>query len=158
MAYTSHGHHIPGTVDNHQRPETIARCGGPGLCKVCSKQAGMYTHPSNTTLHGKKEPMHTSKFARKSFQVEGVQVTAENINEVAEWCGGDIRYRRNSKSPEDMYIRVNVTRPLNERQKRAYLGNWVLKSDRGWKVFTENAFHASFDEVKEGADAPYLAN
>ena len=156
MAYTSHGHHIPGTIDDHQRPEKIARCGGPMLCKVCSKQASMYNHPSNTTLHGKKEPMKITKFARKSFQVEGVQVTAENINEVAEWCGGDIRYRRGNKTPEDMYIYVNVVRPLNERQKRAYLGNWVLKSDRGWKVFTENAFNESFVEVPEGADAPYL--
>lgn len=36
--YTSHGHHIPGTVldDN---PPPIARCGGPGLCDACSKEA-----------------------------------------------------------------------------------------------------------------------
>ena len=37
--YTSHGHHIPGTIKNDDSPAQVARCGGPGLCQVCMKEA-----------------------------------------------------------------------------------------------------------------------
>lgn len=40
-AYTSHGHRIPGISDlGIERPSKVARCGGPGLCKVCQRDAG----------------------------------------------------------------------------------------------------------------------
>lgn len=40
MTYTAHGHHINGTIKNkHDSPVSVARCGGPGLCESCSKQA-----------------------------------------------------------------------------------------------------------------------
>lgn len=42
MAYTKHGHHIPGTSKNNP-PSTRARCGGPGMCAECSRQASIHT-------------------------------------------------------------------------------------------------------------------
>lgn len=42
MAYTSHGHHIPGTVMNGERPLQVARCGGPPLCTDCAKETANY--------------------------------------------------------------------------------------------------------------------
>lgn len=43
MPYTSHGHAY-GVVDTSQpRPTAMARCGGPGLCAVCSKEAAAST-------------------------------------------------------------------------------------------------------------------
>lgn len=36
--YTSHGHAIPGTPLELPRPDVRMRCGGPGLCKVCSDE------------------------------------------------------------------------------------------------------------------------
>lgn len=38
MAYTSHGHHINGTVLEPE-PNERARCGGPGPCSSCSREA-----------------------------------------------------------------------------------------------------------------------
>lgn len=40
MTYTSHGHHIPGTILDKDRPKGVARCGGLRFCKVCLKEAG----------------------------------------------------------------------------------------------------------------------
>lgn len=39
--FTSHGHHIPGTVldDTDDNQRNVARCGGPGLCAECSQEA-----------------------------------------------------------------------------------------------------------------------
>jgi hypothetical protein len=36
--YTTHGHQIPGTTVEEERPLRVARCGGPGLCKKCSEE------------------------------------------------------------------------------------------------------------------------
>lgn len=38
MTYTSHGHHIEGTSTENP-PGLRARCGGPGLCDICSRQS-----------------------------------------------------------------------------------------------------------------------
>ena len=40
--YTSHGHRIAGVVQTG-RPTSVARCGGPGLCGVCSREAAAAT-------------------------------------------------------------------------------------------------------------------
>lgn len=44
MAFTIHGHHIPGTEKPgiEGLPENIARCGGVTLCKVCWNEAKGY--------------------------------------------------------------------------------------------------------------------
>ncbi len=42
MAYTRHGHHIYGSVLEKEKPLSVARCGGPGLCLVCSKDEALY--------------------------------------------------------------------------------------------------------------------
>jgi hypothetical protein len=41
MAWTRHGHHIPGTILGTDRPSSVARCGGPGLCDLCSRDASV---------------------------------------------------------------------------------------------------------------------
>lgn len=42
MAFTGHGHHIPGTVKNGTRPVMVMRCGGPRLCKTCVSDVNRY--------------------------------------------------------------------------------------------------------------------
>lgn len=87
-----------------------------------------------------------SKFDRKPLRVEGVQVTAENMAEVAEWCGGEVlehTYMGNQES----YIKVPVVHPVSERQTRATIGTWVLLSEKGFKVYTKRSFNTSFEEV-----------
>lgn len=52
MAYTGHGHHIPGSVDSGTPPKQVARCGGPKLCTQCAKDASKALHPA-----GKQHPL-----------------------------------------------------------------------------------------------------
>lgn len=94
------------------------------------------------------------KFLRKPFEVEAVEVTADNIEDVATWCRGQLR---KSAGPggrnTQRYIKVNVKRPLNERQTMAYVGDWVVlatdQNVKGFKVYTPKAFSQSFDETVE---------
>ena len=88
--------------------------------------------------------MEIKNFSRKSFDVEGVQVTHENMHEVAEWCGGRL-LQENDGVQDSAFIKVNVRHPLNKRQTKAYVGDWVLKTARGFKVYTNEALEKNFD-------------
>ena len=88
--------------------------------------------------------MEIKNFSRKSFDVEGVQVTHENLSEVAEWCGGQL-LQENDGVQGSEFIKVNVRHPLNKRQTKAYVGDWVLKTARGFKVYTDEVLEKNFD-------------
>lgn len=93
--------------------------------------------------------LKTEKFVRKTFVVDAVEVTAENMEEVAKWCGGDVRTKDGQK-----YIRVRVYRPIGDRQTQAFVGDRVLYAGTGYKVYTPGAFEKSFDPYQESADKP----
>jgi hypothetical protein len=97
------------------------------------------------------------KYIRKPFAVDAIEVTRENIREVARWCGGKVeRHRRRDygyREGFDQYIKVEVRKPLSERQTRAYYGDWILAAEQGtstsFKVYTQPAFSASFQKAVE---------
>jgi hypothetical protein len=85
--------------------------------------------------------MQTAKFVRRPFEVEAVQVTDENLVEVAKWCGGTIR---KVDFTNKRYIKVKVFRPLNEKQTQAFPGDWLVFANTGYKVYADKAFHSVF--------------
>lgn len=111
--------------------------------------------------------METRKYIRKPLVVEGVRVTKENFAEVAMWCSGCIKWSHDASKlstvenptngtidpsagvdpidPENQFIEVEVINPHNTRQTRAFVGDWVLKSETGQKIYTDRAFCNSFD-------------
>ena len=89
------------------------------------------------------------KYKRKTFEVEAVQVTAQNLQEAAKWCGGDVRFENNNLDIDSAYIKVKVRRPLSEKQTRAAVGDWILLSESGYKVYTSRAFESSFVEATD---------
>lgn len=93
--------------------------------------------------------METTTFRRKPFDVEAVQVTDENMVAVASWCQGEVRDDEKSANVSVQYIKVRVHNPLNERQTKAYIGDWVLYAGKGYKIYTDKAFKAGFDELVE---------
>lgn len=96
-------------------------------------------------------PLEIGNYVRKPFAVQAVEVTADNIHEVAEWCQGEIKQEDPAEGvfgPSKEYIRVEVKRAMNERQSRAYYGDWVLSASQGpagFKVYTPKAFLGSFE-------------
>lgn len=90
--------------------------------------------------------IETTKYMRKPFPVDGVQVTAENMSEIAAWCQGKIENTSEDGSGAN-YIKVPVHKPANPRQERAYIGDFVLFAGKGFKVYLEQAFYASFEAI-----------
>lgn len=94
-------------------------------------------------------PIQTEKYVRKPIIVDAIQVTRENIFEVALWCNGEIHWRvhPDGKGNEGIpnHIQVRVHSPVSERQKQAHPGDWVLYSNSGYKIYMDRAFQKTFD-------------
>jgi hypothetical protein len=82
-------------------------------------------------------------YLRKPFTVDAVRVTARNMPDVAVWCDGNI-----IETVDGPKIKVNVKRPLSPKQTIANIGDWVLSSDSGFKVYTAPSFENNFDPVE----------
>lgn len=93
--------------------------------------------------------METKKYARMPFEVDAVQLTEENMDEVATWCGGTVI---EAKDDDKKHIKVEVVRAMNDKQTKAYIGDWVLKAGAGFKVYTAKAFDKGFTAVGNTAD------
>lgn len=100
--------------------------------------------------------MQVTKFVRKPFEVDGIRVTPDNIQEVAEWCQGEVRTTKGKDGEDVSTVKVRVLRPMNERQTIAYEGDWILYAGTGYKVYTNKAFVATF-EPAEGNYSQVLA-
>lgn len=100
--------------------------------------------------------IETTKYVRKPLYVEAVHVTDENFDAIAEWCQGEIKPR--SQTIDKPYIKVRVHSPKSLRQTQAFAGDWILYTDRGYKVYTDHAFNNSFDLVGEDNDNPDQLN
>lgn len=76
----------------------------------------------------------TTRFMRKPFFVDGIEVTLDNMKAVAEWCHGHV-----VENTEKPFVRVPVFRASNRRQTEAYIGFWVLiskhRGERSFKVY-----------------------
>lgn len=107
----------------------------------------------------------TTKFVRKPFYVEAVQVTEQNFMELAFWCQGSIKMKDDSEpergaaiAPLEQYILVDVLNPKIPRQGQAHVGDWILRTDAGYKVYTDRAFENAFIKAEgEIADAAVQA-
>lgn len=102
----------------------------------------------------------TTRYVRKPLFVEAVQVTEENFYDIARWCFGSVcnadespRLPEAVDAPANEYIHVRVHNPKNPRQTKAFVGDWILYTERGYKVYTTKAFVANFDRVEQGVDA-----
>lgn len=91
----------------------------------------------------------TQKFVRKPLFVDAVRVTANNMDEVAAWCEGEVLWEEDGRGAGKKYVKVRVHQPMNTRQSKAFVGDWILYTDKGYKIYINRAFRSSFDESKE---------
>lgn len=89
-----------------------------------------------------------TKFNRKSFGVEAVMVTADNIIEVAKWCGGVIK---NATIPgitkPKSFIVINVLLAGKHEKASAFIGDWVTLSGPHFKVYGDKSFKSTFESI-----------
>lgn len=86
----------------------------------------------------------TEKYIRKPLIVKAVRVTEQNFDEMVAYCHGEVQTDERS---DKRFIRVDVNNPKNPRQTKAFVGDWLLWSEKGVKIYTNKAFLASFDQL-----------
>jgi hypothetical protein len=97
----------------------------------------------------------TEKFIRKPLYVDAVRVKADNFDEMVAWCDGEVQTEEvQGTGTIKKFIKVRVHNPKNPRQTKAFIGDWLLYTDRGYKVYTNKAFRAAFDLVPKDGSAP----
>jgi len=91
--------------------------------------------------------MDIQTYLRRGFDVEAVQITLENIDEVAQWCGATIEQR-----PVRM---VNTTALLptislkgsgvdHANYYLGYLNFWVVKMNKKFRIYKPDQFDRTF--------------
>jgi hypothetical protein len=88
--------------------------------------------------------MHIETYQRRPLYVEAVQINNENIYDIAKWCEGDLRTQRQSGKK---FIQLTVIGPKEPMQMRAAVGSWILKSDQGFKIFSDQAFKKGWEKI-----------
>jgi hypothetical protein len=93
--------------------------------------------------------IQVAQYVRKPFPVGAVRVTASNMDEVAEWCGGSVSQLGDTNidghDASEMRIKVPVQRVNYPRQSLAFPGDFVVLSGAAsFRVYTAAAFNSSF--------------
>lgn len=86
--------------------------------------------------------MEFKTFIRKPFQVQAVQITSENMEEVAIMIGGRIKVDESTDIP---FIQLN--RQIIPNVGKAYIGWWVTQLGENFRCYATKVFHEQFDEV-----------
>lgn len=91
--------------------------------------------------------VNTEKYIRKPLYVDAVRVTETNFNELVGWCQGEVEFEEGGRdgAAGRKYIKIRVHNPKGPRQTKAFVGDWILYTDRGYKIYTNKAFKAAFD-------------
>lgn len=86
------------------------------------------------------------KFKRKVNLVEAVQIKADNIHEVARWCGGKVKFERESW----MHSLNNLLYPSLSGGGTVGIDQWLIKDEQGvFSHMSDSDFKAKFSYHKD---------
>jgi uncharacterized protein involved in type VI secretion and phage assembly len=101
--------------------------------------------------------MEPSAYQRKPFRVQAIQVTDDNLTELAEWCGGEVRLEEDGFDAFKSYVDVPIAKPAGRyrlQRVRAYVGDWLVRltEDNVFKIYKTRSFLEIFEEVLTDVD------
>ena len=92
--------------------------------------------------------MVATGYVKRNSIVQAVQVTAENLRDVRLWCKGGLSVTDASGTAE-WFITVPVvkTNSYDNKPKRAFVGNFIVLDDDGYKIYREADFFRMYDPI-----------
>lgn len=154
MAFTAHGHQIPGTIAEERPPGmSVARCGGVNLCNQCKTEAAFHTTPQtevewNIDANRPKVesqsfeeqtplPAGPVRFRKNPIEFEAIQWTGDNLAEMQRFTGifqhderGEVPVFQTEVSPDLTvgYLWVAANHAFLEIE----VGEWVVRDELGF--------------------------
>jgi hypothetical protein len=97
--------------------------------------------------------MEIKKFNRKPFAVNAVEVTLENVHEVAAWCGGTVEMQSTRMMGTQAKLPViKMSGPSNAKDTVATLGCFIAELKGNFRVYKNALFFQVFDKVPVNAE------
>ena len=96
----------------------------------------------------------TATYRRKTFRVQAIQVTKENLADIAEWCGGKVSIETSGPGGGlgEAYIMVEIGQVNGRVQVGfAHAGDWVtrLNVSDNYRVYKDKSFKEAFEEIAD---------
>lgn len=94
----------------------------------------------------------TTTYQRKTFRVQAIQLTKDNLAEVSRWCDGEVRIETSGPGGGlgEAYVIVKIGQ-INGRPQHAnaYAGDWVtrLSVENNFRVYKDKSFKEAFEEM-----------
>lgn len=89
-----------------------------------------------------------SGFVRKNAVVLAVQVTQENLSDLLDAIPFARVAATNASGMPEMYIQVPVVKhSYDNKPKRAFVGDYILLDDQGYKVYRAPDFERMYDAL-----------
>lgn len=86
--------------------------------------------------------MEYTSFARKPFVVEAIEITAENLNDIAEMVG-------TIRTTVDDKVYIQVDRRLIPNIDRVFPGFWLTRMGKNIRCYSAKVFNEQFTEVTD---------
>ena len=104
------------------------------------------------TFNPERETMETTQYTRKPFPVSAVQVTLQNIDQVAEWCHGSVELVNTRMLGTETPLPVIKIQGQGDNRGKTFtaaLGCYVVEQKGSFRVYKPAQFDASFDTIPE---------
>lgn len=86
-------------------------------------------------------------FTRRSFEVEAVQLTLNNIDEVAAWCGATTEMRPTKMMKTEVLLPVINLKGVGNEHMKYFIGHlncWVVRMNKQFRIYKPEQFEKTF--------------
>lgn len=93
--------------------------------------------------------METNEYIRKPFTVTAVEVTFENINEVAEWCKGTVAMENTRLLGTETKLPVIKLKGQGDSRGKEFtatLGCYIVELKGAFRIYKQVQFFQSFEQ------------
>lgn len=171
MAFTAHGHQIPGTIAEERPPGMpVARCGGVPDCGQCKTEAAAHTTPqtgvkwdidANRPIAESQSfeeqtplPAGPVRFRKDPIEFEAIQWTGDNLAEVQRFTGafqheekGEVPVFQTEANPDLTVGYLWVA--ANHAYLEIELGEWVIRDELGFYPCKDEIIRANNTELTD---------
>jgi hypothetical protein len=91
------------------------------------------------------------RYVRKNANIEAARVNLAELSKIRDWCDGSILASDASENAgRSLFIEIKLPRQLRAKKRsRAYVGDWIVKDDEGFKVYSDDEFRVFSPAIKD---------